>query len=91
MRRIIYRLIGALGQRHTHIQGVCAALDLITCNLQQAVVVVGQQQLLGAILLPCVLMRSPIKWGAGSCTRQVARMAEAAGAGKICLEGAACG
>ena len=40
-------LVLALGQRHADVEHVGAALDLVLGDLQQAVVVVGEQQLLG--------------------------------------------
>ena len=40
-------LVLALGQRHAHVEHVGAARDLVLGDDQQAVVVVGQQQLLG--------------------------------------------
>ena len=40
-------LVLALGQRDAEVEHVRAALDLVLGDLQQAVVVVGQQQLLG--------------------------------------------
>src|SRR5205809_486187 len=40
-------LVRALGQGHAHVEHVGAALDLVLGHLHEAVVVVGQQQLLG--------------------------------------------
>ena len=40
-------LVGALGQRDAEVEHVRAALDLVLGDLHEAVVVVGQQQLLG--------------------------------------------
>ena len=46
-RRHLLVLVGALGQRHADVEHVGAAFDLVLGDLDQAVVVVGEQQLLG--------------------------------------------
>ena len=43
----LFVLVGALGQRHAQVEHVRAAGDLVLGDLHEAVVVVGEQQLLG--------------------------------------------
>ncbi len=64
-------LVLALGQRDAEVEHVGAALDLVLGDLDEAVVVVGQQQLLGGLREPCELTRSPTSVGRGSWTSGV--------------------
>ena len=68
-------LVLALGQRDAEVEHVRAALDLALGDLQQAVVVVGEQQLL-RLREPCELTRSPTIVGRGSCASGVAAIIE---------------